>query len=91
MRKRHLNSDSIAHNSLYHLQKGSDGKSIQITPLRRTDGGLRCNGMDYIKKGTPQKEGINILQEKRQRERAQHHSVNTSLLFINEKPILELA
>ena len=41
MRKRYLNSDSKACNSLYHLQKGPNGTIIQITPLRRTCGGLR--------------------------------------------------
>ena len=69
MRKRHLNNDFTAHNSLYHLQKGLNGTSIQIVPLRCTYGKLRCNGMDYIGKRIPQKEGINTLQEKRERER----------------------
>ena len=67
MRKRHLNNDSIAHNSLYHLQKGSDGTSIQIIPLRLTDGGLRCNGKGYIRKGTPLEKGVNILQTEREK------------------------
>ena len=69
MRKRHLNNDSIAHNSLYHLQKGSDGTSIRIILLRLTDGGLRCNGKGYIRKGTPLEKGVNILQRERERDR----------------------
>ena len=67
MRKRHLNNDSIAHNSLYHLQKGSDGTSIQIIPLRLTDEGLRCNGKGYIRKGTSLEKGVNILQMEREK------------------------
>ena len=63
-----MNSDSITH-SLYHLQKGPDGTSIQIIPLRRTDGGLRCNGKDYIRKGTCLEKMMNILQTGRERER----------------------
>ena len=55
MRKRHLNSNFTAHSSLYYLQKGLDGTSIQITPLRCIDGGLRCNGRGYIRKGIPLK------------------------------------
>ena len=53
IRKKHMNCDFTAHNSLYHLQKGPYGTSIQIILLRRTDGGLRCNGKNYIRKGTP--------------------------------------
>ena len=53
MRKIHLNNDTTAHNTLYHLQKGPNGTNIQITLLRCTSGGLRCNRKDYIKKGTP--------------------------------------
>ena len=34
-RKRHLNSDLTAHKSLYHLQKGLDGTSIQTIPPER--------------------------------------------------------
>ena len=69
MKKRHLNSDSTAHNSLYHLQKGPNGTSIQIIPLRRIDRGLRSNENDYIRKGTPLEKGMEILQTKRERER----------------------
>ena len=50
MRKRHLNNDSIAHNTLYHLQKGPNGTNIQTIPLRRVGGGLRCNRKYYIRK-----------------------------------------
>ena len=32
IRKKHLNSDSTAHKSLYHLQKGLNETSIQTTP-----------------------------------------------------------
>ena len=64
MRKRHLNSDLTTQNSLYHLQKGLDGTNIQIIPLRRTDGGLRCNRKCYRRKGTPLEKGMNILQMK---------------------------
>ena len=64
MRKRHLNSDSTAQNSLYHLQKGLDGTNIRIIPLRRTNGRLRCNRKCYIRKGTPLEKGMNILQMK---------------------------
>ena len=67
IRKRNLNSDSTTHNSLYHLQKGSDRTNIQIIPLRRTDGGLRCNGNDYIRKGTPLETAMDILQTERKR------------------------
>jgi len=45
-----MNSDFTAHSSFSHLQKDPDGTTIQIVPLRCTDGGLRCNGMDYIRK-----------------------------------------
>ena len=58
MGKRHLNSDSTAYNTLYHLQKGLDGTSIQIILLRRIGRGLRCNRKDYIRKGTPLGKGI---------------------------------
>ena len=67
MRKRHLNNDSTAHNSLYYLQKGSYGTSIPIIPLRLIDEGLRCNGKGYIRKGTPLEKGVNILQTERER------------------------
>ena len=53
MRRIHLNSDSTAHNTLYHLQKSLDGTNIQIILLRCTSGGMRCNRKDYIRKGTP--------------------------------------
>ena len=65
MRNRHLNSDSTAHNSLYHLQKGPDGTSIRIISLRHTDGRLRCNEKDYIMKRTHLEKGMNILQTER--------------------------
>ena len=55
MRKRHLNSDSTAHSSLYLLLKGLDGTSIPVIPLRHTGGGLRCNRKYYIKKETPRR------------------------------------
>ena len=60
-----MNSDFTAHSFFSHLQKDPDGTSIQIVLLRRTDRGLRCNGMDYIRK----KKGMNIFQEKRHKER----------------------
>ena len=36
MRKRHLNSSSTSQNTLYYLQKDSDGINIPITTLRHT-------------------------------------------------------
>ena len=86
MRKWHINSDFTTHGPFYHLQKGLD------VPLRRTNGKLRCNGMGYIRKGTPQKEGTNIFQEKGISERAKDHLVGSiSPLFINERSILRPA
>ena len=57
MRKRHMNNDFTTHSLLYRLQNGLDGTSIQMVPLKRTNRGLRCNGMDYIRNGTPQNRG----------------------------------
>ena len=50
-----MNSDFTAYSPLYHLQKGPDGTNIQMVPLKRTDGRMRYNEMDYIRKGPPQK------------------------------------
>ena len=83
-----MNSDSITH-SLYHLQKGPDGTSIQIIPPRCTDGGLRCNGKNYIRKGTRLEKRMNILQTERERERTKDPIVKESALTVNEQPLLE--
>ena len=93
MRKRHLNNDSIAHNSLFHLQKGSDGTSIRIIPLRLTDEGLKCNGKGYIRKGTPLEKRVSILHRERERERERElkFTVKESALTINDQPLLEPA
>ena len=95
MRKRHLNSDFIAQSSLCHLQKGPDGASIQIVLLRHTDRGLRCNGNGlYKEKNTTKKKGDEHFTRKnieRERERVKDHTIRTSPLPINEKPILRLA
>ena len=90
MRKKHLDSDFIAHSSLYLLQKGPDGISVQINPMRCTDGGLRCKGRGYIRKGTPQKRGMNILQEENTKRESKGSNCKTSPLRVNEKPVLEL-
>ena len=89
MRKRRLNNDSTAYNSLYHLQKGPDRTNIQIIPLRRTNGELRCNGNDYIRKGTPLETTMDILQTKR--ERTKDPIVKESASTVNEQSILRLA
>jgi len=86
MRKRHLNSDSTTHNSLYHLQKGPDETNIQIIPLRCTHGGLRCNENDYIREGTPLETRMDILQT--QRERTKDPIVKESASTVNEQSIL---
>ena len=86
MRKRHLNSDSTAHNSLYHLQKDLDGTSIQIIPLRRTYGGLRCNEKGYIRKGTPLEKGMNTLTTERKRELK--FTIKESTLTVTDQPLL---
>ena len=89
MRKRHLNSDSTGHNSLYHLQKDLDGTSIQIIPLRHIDGGLRCNEKGYIRKGTPLEKGMNILKTERKRELK--FTIKEYALTITDQPLLGLA
>ena len=89
MRKRHLNNDSTAYNSLYHLQKGPDRTNIQIIPLRHTNGGLRCNENDYIRKGTPLETAMDILQT--ERERTKDPIVKESASTVNEQSILRLA
>ena len=60
MRKRHLNSSSTTHNTLYHLQKGLDGTRISVVPLRRTGEGLKCIRSDYIKEKNPSRKGVSI-------------------------------
>lgn len=63
-----------------------------MVPLRRIDGGLRCNGRDYIRKGTPQKEGMKVFQEKGiEREKTKDYFVTKKSLHINERSILEPA
>ena len=58
MKKRHLNNSSIAHNTLYYLQKGPDVTSIPISTRRHTGGGLRCIKEDYIKEMNPSRKGV---------------------------------
>ena len=88
IRKRHLNSYLTAHNTLYHLQKGPNGTSISIVPLRRTDGGLRCNRKGYIRKGTPLEKGRNIPQTKRERDREKLKlMVQELVLIFNEQSL----
>ena len=85
MRKRHLNSDSIAHSSLYLLQKGLDGTSIPMIPLRHTGGGLRCNRKDYIRKGTPRRRDGHFMNWEKENLRSYYKN---SVLTINEQSIL---
>ena len=62
MRKRHFNSSSIAHNSLYHLQQGLDRTSIPIATHIRIGGGLRCIRRDYIKEWNPPRKEIGTIE-----------------------------
>ena len=65
------------------------GTSIQSSPMRRINGGLRYKESDYIMKGTPHKKGMNIFQEKRNKcENRKLPSKEISTLFINTKSIL---
>ena len=85
-----MNNDFIAHNSFYHLQKDPDDTNIQRVPLKRTNGGLRCKGRGYKRKGTSQKEGINNFQEKGSSVKTKEVPIKEmSSLSINKKPILE--
>ena len=68
LKKRHLNCDFTALNTLYHLQKGLDGTSIQVILLRRTGGGLRCHRKDYIRKWSPLEKGMGIFSNLREKE-----------------------
>ena len=43
--------------------------------MRRTSGGLGCEGKNYIRKGTPKKKGMNIFQEKKKQERTKYYLV----------------
>ena len=45
----------------------------------------------YNEKNPTEIRGEHLTRKKTEGERAQHHSVNTTLLFINKKPILGLA
>ena len=84
MRKWHLNSNFTAHNSFYHFQKGLDGTSIQIFPLRRIDGGMRCNERLYKERNPPppkKKRGDEYSPRKKtERERENDHSVKNITL-----------
>ena len=55
-----MNSSSIAHSTLYHLQQGPDGTSILIATQRCTSGGLKCIRRDYIKERNPSRLGVGI-------------------------------
>ena len=85
MRKRHLNSDSTTHSSLYLLQKGLDGTSIPMIHLRHTGGGLRCNKKDYIGKGTPKRRDGHFMNWEKENLRSYYKN---SVLTINEQSIL---
>ena len=52
-----LNSNLIVYSTLYHLQQIHDGTIVQTKAFGYTSGGLRCNSIDYIRKGNPSKWG----------------------------------
>ena len=54
--------------------------------LKRADGGLRCNGRDYIKQETPLEKGKHIQQKKKLK-----LIVEGSVLTFNEQLLLKLA
>ena len=66
------------------------GQASELSILRRTDGGLRCNGKGDIKKETPLEKG-NEHSTERERERELKLIVKRSTLTFNEQPILGLA
>ena len=66
------------------------GQASELSLLRRTDGGLRCNGKGDIKKETPLEKG-NEHSTERERERELKLIVKRSTLTFNEQPILGLA
>ena len=51
------------HNTFYHLQQSLDGTSIQITAVRCTSGGLRCNEKDYIREKNASKKRVESLKK----------------------------
>ena len=68
------------------------GQASELSLLRRTDGGLRCNGKGDIKKETPLEKGNEHSTEReRERERELKLIVKRSTLTFNEQPILGLA
>ena len=68
------------------------GQASELSLLRRTDGGLRCNGKGDIKKETPLEKGNeHSTQRERERERELKLIVKRSTLTFNEQPILGLA
>ena len=92
MRKWPINSDFTAHSSSTTSKRILMGQASIEPPLERTDGGLRCKEMGYIRKGTPQKIGMNIFQEKRNKwENKEIPYKRISSLLINIKSILGLA
>ena len=82
-----MNKNFTASDSLYYFQKGLDRTSILGNPLRHAGGGLGCKGMSYIRKGTPQKKGMDIFQCKRNKwesieypvKKYHHNVINPSL------------
>ena len=93
MTKRHLNSDSTAHNSLYHLKKGPNGTSIQVIPLRRTGGRLRYNNKKIKKKRlykerNPSRKGDEHFKNLKKKKRTKDLIVMKSALTIYEQSFL---
>ena len=68
------------------------GQASELSLLRRTNGGLRCNGKGDIKKETPLEKGNeHSIERERERERELKLIVKRSTLTFNEQPILGLA
>ena len=90
MRKRHLNSDSIAHKPLNHLQKGPDGTSIWIIPLKTYKLRVEMQWGGLYKERNSTGNEMNILERKRRRKKLKLVVIRSALTF-NEQPILRLA
>ena len=93
IRKKHLNSDSTAHKSLYHLQKGLNETSIQTTPPKTYKWRAEIQWEELYKaRNSSEKMDAHLTpKKKKMRERKLKLIVRGLSLTFNEQPILGLA